>query len=387
MNTDPSYLEALLTDTPLPAALCDLDALEHNVDHLVRAIGPRDITMRLATKSVRHIGLMQRILARGAGKISGLMAYAASELSCLVDAGFRDILLAYPVARRPEARLIADAAARGAICRCVVDSAEQLPVLAAAAAERSVVLPLVIDVDLSLRVGPLHLGVRRSPVRSAAGALSLAEQIRAAKGLRLDGVMAYEAQIAGMRATDPIRKAIHARSRPLALSRRAEVVAALRGAGFELSLVNGGGTGSVAFTASDPSVTEVTAGSGFLCPHLFDGYDLLPAAFFALAVTRIPDTSFVTCSGGGFIASGPTGADRSPQIVSPGLSPLPLEGFGEVQTPLRAKGVPPSVGQIVLARHAKAGELAERFSSYLLFRGDKVEAIEPTYRGMGVCAP
>ena len=395
MTRDPERLARMLEPVPLPAAVVDLDALERNVDRLVASLDARPahagpVTLRLATKSVRHLGLTHRILQRGRGRIQGLMAYAAAELGPLLEAGFTDLLLAYPVGRKTEASMVAEAVARGAEARCVVDAHEQVALLAAAAREQGVVIPLVLDLDLSLKLCPVHLGVRRSPLRSAEAALALAEHIAATPGVKLSGVMAYEAQIAGLRPTDPVRRLVHARSRPLALSRRAAVVEALKKAGHACALVNGGGTGSVAFTAADPSVTEVTAGSGFLCPHLFDGYGLEPAAFFALAVVRSSDEGFVTCAGGGYPASGAAGPDRLPTIEHPkGLVPLSLEGWGEVQTPFRwtGPGQPPALGQIVLGRHAKAGELAERFSTYHLVRGEQIVASEPTYRGMGLCVP
>jgi D-serine deaminase-like pyridoxal phosphate-dependent protein len=65
---------------------------------------------------------------------------------------------------------------------------------------------------------------------------------------------------------------------------------------------------------------------------------------------------------------------------------LPLEGAGEVQTPLRLPaGVELALGEPVFFRHAKAGELAEHFNEYLLVRGDRIEARIPTYRGLGRC--
>jgi D-serine deaminase-like pyridoxal phosphate-dependent protein len=390
VTRDPHKLSQMLAAVPVPAALCDLEALERNVDKLVQGLGDRPVTLRVATKSVRHVGLLWRILARGADRICGLMAYAASELPLLIEAGFDDLLLAYPIGRRHEALLVADAVARGATTRCVVDDAAQVQLLAEAASERQVEIPLVLDVDVSWRVGPLHLGVRRSPIRSAQAAVELAALIAVTPGVTLGGIMAYEAQIAGMRDTDLARRFIKARSRPLTVGRRAEVVAALRAAGHPVPLVNGGGTGSVSFTAADASVTEVTAGSGFLCSHLFDGYGLEPAAWFALAVVRRSDEGFVTCAGGGYVASGAAGADRLPVVDHPqGLVPLSLEGWGEVQTPFRWKGegAAPALGQIVLGRHAKAGELAERFATYHLVRGDTIVASEPTYRGMGACIP
>ncbi len=254
------------------------------------------------------------------------------------------------------------------------------------------------DIDASLRVGPAHLGVRRSPLRGADAALGVARHIRGAPGVELVGIMAYEAQVAGLpdhapghSLLDPVRRLIKRRSIALVADRRASVVAALRADGFELSFVNGGGTGSVASTSRDGVVTEVTIGSGFLCPTIFDHYDgldLHPAAFFALPVVRRSDPDHVTCAGGGYVASGAAGPDRLPTVHLPrGLSPLGMEGWGEVQTPFRLGPRAPTLqlGDPVLARHAKAGELMERFASCLLVRGEAVVDEVPTYRGLGGC--
>jgi D-serine deaminase-like pyridoxal phosphate-dependent protein len=373
----------------------DLDALDRNVDRLVAAAGGRPI--RVATKSVRHPGLLRRIAARGG--ITAVMPYCAPEAELLVKEGFRDLLIAYPIGRSIDAELVAELVAAGAEARCVVDAVDQVDLLARAARARGVTVPVCLDVDLSLRIGPAHLGVRRSPIRSAADAVAVGRAVREAGGLALVGVLAYEAQIAGIRDRgasgwrDPARALVKARSRPLAVARRAEIVGALRADGHDVGLVNGGGTGSAAFTAGDPTVTEIAVGSGFLCSHLFDGYDglpLEPALFFALPVVRRSDPGFVTCAGGGYPASGSAGEDRLPVVVFPeGLAPLGLEGFGEVQTPLRwtGSGPPPALGDPVLCRPAKAGEIAERFATYLLVRDGAVVAEEPTYRGMGACFP
>lgn len=80
-----------------------------------------------------------------------------------------------------------------------------------------------------------------------------------------------------------------------------------------------------------------------------------------MLVTRAHGAGVVTCAGGGFIASGAVGADRWPVPVTPaGLRFIGTEGAGEVQTPLRVPaGVRVGVGDAVLFRHAKAGELCE----------------------------
>jgi D-serine deaminase-like pyridoxal phosphate-dependent protein len=384
----------------LPAALVDLDALDHNHDELVRQLGGR-VPLRLAHKSLRVPALARYLLDRGQGALRGVMTYRAAETRLLAERGFDDLLLAYPISRRGEATDLAVAATRATV-RVVVDDEAHLHLLSAAAQGAGSTLGVCLDLDVALRPGAAgahaHLGVLRSPLRDAAAALALARKARELPGLRVDSVMAYEAQVAGLADDAPAWKApvlqwIKRSSVSLARERRAEVVRALRADGFPIAVVNGGGTGSVDTTSRDPTVTEVTAGSGFLCTHLFDGYralSLRPALFCALAVVRRPDAQHVTVAGGGLIASGPTGADRSPVVWAPeGLSPVPMEGFGEVQTPLRLAAHAPrlTIGDPVFVRPAKAGEPAERFSHYHLVRGDRVVEVVPTLRGLGHTSP
>jgi len=85
-------------------------------------------------------------------------------------------------------------------------------------------------------------------------------------------------------------------------ARRAAIVAALRADGHAVTLVNGGGTGSMETSAADPTLTELAAGSGLYGPHLFDRYSQFrprPALTFALEVARHAAPGIVTCLGGG----------------------------------------------------------------------------------------
>ena len=62
------------------------------------------------------------------------------------------------------------------------------------------------------------------------------------------------------------------------------------------------------------------------------------------------------------------------------------EGAGEVQTPLLGPAADSlRIGDKVWMRHAKAGELCERFSELHLVDGESVVAAVPTYRGEGQC--
>ncbi len=383
----------------LPAVLVDPDAMHRDVARLTRALEGSGKTLRVASKSVRHAGLLRRILA-GGDRFRGLLCFTLEEAAFLVDEGFDDLVVAYPSVQSAALAEVAERVKAGATVRVMADSERHLEAYARAGREGGVVLEALIDVDTAYQAagGRVHLGVLRSSVRSADAVRALARAARRLEGVRVVGLMGYEAHVAGLpddnpfsRVMNPVRRAIKRLAIPRVAAVRREAVQALEDEGVTPAVVNGGGTGSVRTTIAEPWVTEVTAGSGFLCSHLFDYYrgnELEPAAFFALEVSRVPEPRVVTCLGGGYVASGEPGWDRLPvPYAPPGLRYVSMEGAGEVQTPLRVPDAAPSLaeGDPVVFRHAKAGELAERFETYLLLRAGSVEAREPTYRGMGRC--
>ena len=215
-------------------------------------------------------------------------------------------------------------------------------------------------------------------------------------GFELAALMGYEAHIAGLGdrplgkpLQEPLIRFIKRRSAAEIAERRAAVVAAVREVA-PVPIVNGGGTGSIHTTTREDVVTEITAGSGFYAPTLFDRYSsfsLTPAAMFAMPVVRRPSRSVATLLGGGYPASGAAGRDRLPAPhLPPGLRVDPLEGAGEVQTPVIGSAAASlRVGANVYLRHAKAGELCERFNSLYLISGGAIVDEVPTYRGEGRC--
>ncbi|GAA1266809.1 amino acid deaminase/aldolase [Saccharothrix xinjiangensis] len=377
-----------------PFAVVDLDAFDHNADDLVRRAGGRPI--RVASKSVRVRALLERVLARPG--YEGVMCYSLAEALWLSDEDLcDDLLVAYPtVDVEALRRLAADDRARARVS-VVVDSVEHLDVVRAALGAGHPEIRVCLELDVSWRPLPgLHVGPRRSPVHTARDAGGLAREIVRRKGFRLVGVMAYEGQVAGLGDRPPgkpVRGAVlrwmQRRSVDELVERRSAAVRAVRLVA-DLEFVNGGGTGSLEVTAADPAVTELAAGSGLIGPTLFDGYRGFrprPAALFALPVVRRPAAGVATLFAGGYVASGTATADRQPTPYLPvGLKLLPLEGAGEVQTPVVGRAADSlRPGDRVWLRHAKAGELAERFTHYHLVRGGVVERTVPTYRGEGRC--
>lgn len=370
---------------PAPAAVIDVDALRHNaLDLLVRAGG---IPIRVASKSVRVRAVLDAVLRIPGYR--GILSFSLAEALWLAET-HDDIVLGYPTVDRTGLEKLMHHEVAASRVTLMVDDIAHLDLIdAIAPPHRRETVRVAIDADASWRSAALgHIGVRRSPLFTAADVAGFARAITRRAGFRLVGLQMYEAQLAGQGdngAHAPLIRMVQARSRAELRSRRAEIADALTTIA-PLEFLNGGGTGSLEFTGSDESVTEASAGSGLLGGHLFDGYRSFrpaPASAFAFDVVRRPAANIATVLGGGWIASGPAVRSRQPRAVWPeGLQTMPREAAGEVQTPLRGVAAEQlKIGDRVWFRYAKSGEPAERVDAFHLVSGTEVVDELPTYRG------
>ena len=378
----------------MPFAFVDLDLLNENIWHIAGRAHGKNI--RLASKSIRSISILRRIFAADTC-FQGVMCFTALEGVYLASQGFKDLLIGYPAWNKHDIAAVARATAEGSHITLMIDSIEHVERIETIASQHGMRLPLCLEIDMSMDISGLHFGVWRSPVRTVEQAKPIIERIRSSSHLYLDGLMGYEAQIAGLgdnfpgqRAKNALVRRLKRRSIREIAERRAAIVALVRSCGITPRFVNGGGTGSIDSTREEAVVTEITAGSGFYAPALFDNYRdfrYAPAAAFAIEIVRRPRPTLYTCLGGGYIASGPVGAEKHPAAYLPqGAKLLPLEGAGEVQTPIRYNGpLTLSIGDPIFMRHSKAGELCEHFTHlYLVSNGRIVDKVT-TYRGDGQC--
>jgi D-serine deaminase-like pyridoxal phosphate-dependent protein len=393
--------DAIFAGVTPPFAFVDLDAMRRNAAAMIaQADG---LPIRVASKSIRSTAVLRRALELDPG-FRGVLAFTVPEALFLAGQGFEDIVVAYPTVDRAAiaevARLAAEDPARSPVL--MVDDRPHLDLIEGAIGGGPARVRVCLDVDLSwwpLGGRLTRIGPKRSPVHDPARATRMAAEIADRPGTELAGIMGYEGQIAGVGDRipgRPLRSAsirfMQARSEADIRRRLPAIVEGVRNVarehGTELRFVNGGGTGSLARTAAAGIVTELTAGSGFYAPALFDNYrslELEPAAFFCLPVVRRPVGGIATLLGGGYLASGAGGRDRLPEPYLPGGLRFDRdEGAGEVQTPVTgAAAYQLRVGDRVYLRHAKAGELCERFDSLLLVEGERVVDQVPTYRGEG----
>ncbi|GAB2671005.1 amino acid deaminase/aldolase [Gordonia jinhuaensis] len=390
-------LDRAVAKAGLGGAVVALDsaALEFNIADLRRRAG--GVPIRVASKSLRVRSVIDDILSRDG--FAGVLAYDLAEAIWLAtESGITDVLMGYPTADSQALTALAGDEIAAARVTLLVDSVDHLDLVDAIVPPATrPALRVAIDLDASLDAPVLgHLGVLRSPVHTTDQAVALARAIDSRPGFALVGVMSYEAQVAGMGngvSGKKLRNLGIAAMQRISMSelirRRVRTIRALREIA-DLEFVNGGGTGSLEVTSTDPSVTDIAAGSGFFGGHLFDTYahfQPAPAVGFGLQVVRRPGPGVVTCHGGGWIASGPPDATRLPKPVWPqGLSYAEREAAGEVQTPLlgdAADGL--AIGDRVWFRHTKSGEISEHANEIVVVSDGEVVDTVPTYRGEGKC--
>jgi D-serine deaminase-like pyridoxal phosphate-dependent protein len=399
----------------LPAALVDLKAFDGNISILRHQMSSHpEITIRIPSKSIRVPSLMHRILSTGP-PFKGLMCFTVEEAQFLSTLGFDDFLIAYPTQQILDYQILRDLHdQQNKIVRIIVDQSKAIEDLNQFMTGVSKPFPVILEFDVSLRLlrGRIHIGARRSPIRSIPHLIEMIELVKRLPFLRLEGLIAYESHISGVGDINPINSWLNPIIRWMKIYSISQIQQLRKEMNqlclkYDLTLFNGGGTGSLLSTLSEGSIlTEITVASGFLQAHLFDHYQqnelikkkygstFLPACYFALPIVRISDEGeWVTCLGGGYVASGKPGWDKVPLPVFPLRLKLSNdEGTGEIQTPLRidSKNKKKTLQLLkqtglVYFRHAKSGELAERFMTYLLVENGQIVEIAKTYRGFGKC--
>lgn len=394
MKTYQQYKE-ILSGQSFPYACLDMDLLKENIRiNLSRA---KNKKIRIASKSIRIPELMKYILESDE-KFEGIMAYHGKEAVYLAQQGFDNVLLGYPVVDKNILIEIAEEIKSGKYICLMVDNVAHLQIIESVGKLIGVIFPVCLDIDMSQDYPGVHFGVWRSSIVDEQSLEEVLKAITQLEFVQLDGLMGYEAQIAGI--GDKVKgnglknnviSLLKNRSIPKIKAWREKVINKVKEYGFTIKFFNGGGTGSMETTIQEKDITEVTVGSGFFCSHLFDYYSnftLYPSLFYAIQIVRKPKPNIYTCHGGGFTASGGIEKTKAPILYLPEGGKFDAnEGAGEVQTPVffEQNSIDLQLGDPIYLRHAKAGELCERFNEVLLIEDGKLKTETfKTYRGLGL---
>lgn len=292
---------------PTPAAVLDLDAFGRNLAKMAGRAEAAGVALRPHTKSHKCATLARMQLDAGA---VGVCCAKLAEAEAMAQAGIGAILVTSPIAGAVNARRAARLAADLEDFRIVVDHADGVAELAAAA---TAPVQVLIDVDV---------GLGRTGVGSPAQAAELARAILCEPSLRLIGVQGYGGNWQHM-------EGANARAAAVAdgMVRLQAAVAAIREAGGTVEVVTGGGTGTFAADVGQGVLTELQPGSyAFMDRQYRDALKADPDGAFeqslvvAATVISTNHPQWVTVDAGlkAFATDGPLPVAVTPRFVGCG---------------------------------------------------------------------
>lgn len=153
-------IDALPAQPTTPTYVVDLDSFDANAADLARRARRKPI--RIATKALRVPSLLLRALATPG--FAGVQAYSLREAIWLCQQGVSDdIVMGHPCVDIEALHRLTSSDAALATVTLIVDDISHLDLVDAVRAS-SAPVRVAIDVDAGLRLGPAHLGPKRSPL-------------------------------------------------------------------------------------------------------------------------------------------------------------------------------------------------------------------------------
>jgi D-serine deaminase-like pyridoxal phosphate-dependent protein len=161
-----------------PSVIIDLDIMERNLQHMSDYCRLKELSLRPHTKTHKILGLAHRQVEGGA---VGITVAKLSEARVMVEAGFQDLLVAYPIVTETKAKELTSLAERAKIS-VSLDSSEAVDAIATQVKDRNIHIGILVEVDV---------GFHRCGVADERQALSLARRVMDSPNLDFAGLMFY----------------------------------------------------------------------------------------------------------------------------------------------------------------------------------------------------
>jgi D-serine deaminase-like pyridoxal phosphate-dependent protein len=266
-----------------PALLVDLDVMETNIARIAGACRSAGVNWRPHIKGNKTPEIALRQIQSGA---IGVTCAKLGEAEVMADAGISDILIANQiVGSQKVGRFVALSERAKPIV--AVDNSVHVAELAAASKDAARPLRLVIEVNI---------GMNRAGVEPGGDVVRLAAEIAGHKGLLFEGLMAWESH--AVLIADPKEKEETVKT---ALARLTDSANLCRAAGYSVSIVSCGGSGTFPYCIAQPGVTEVQVGGAiFSDVHYREHYHLNfpPAMTLLTTVTSRPTPTRIILDAG-----------------------------------------------------------------------------------------
>ena len=267
-----------------PTLVIDRQRLEANIAVVRQALAPTPLGLRVVTKSLQAMGLLQAVLA--GCKTDRLMVFNGVMLDEMVRVlPGADVLLGRPLPAVQVDRFLqrhGGDPAPAAHPQWLADSPERLGQYAAIARARGAPMRVNLEIDVGLHRGGL------ADAQAVAGLVDLA---LAQPLLTVTGLMGYDAQVVGV----PFPGAELAKVKRLYAEARSVLNAKLGGDPSRQTL-NTAGSPTYRLHLDDKLANEVAIGSAFVKPADFDLDTLtphIPAAFIADPVLKRMDQALI----------------------------------------------------------------------------------------------
>lgn len=261
-----------LADLDTPALWVDLDILERNIAELAGHFRVAGVYWRPHMKGIRVPAIAQ--MALGAGAI-GVTCATIREAEGMADSGIKDILIANQiVGARKISRLTL--LRRRADVKVIVDNADNIRELSAAANQHGVRIGVLIDVDT---------GMNRTGLPPGPAVIELAKAVEGCEGLRFLGLMSWEGHT--LTIADPEERV---RATAGAAKQLVAMANDCRAAGLDVAIVSGGGSGTYKTTPFVAGMTEIQAGGAIFCDVIYQswGVETTPCFFVKTIVSSRP---------------------------------------------------------------------------------------------------
>lgn len=313
------FLGLPVESLPTPALCVDLDAIDHNARLISQRLSEKNIQWRLPSKAHKSPALSQYLEQFGC---NGVVLLTLNEVEAFAKAGVKDIYFANQVVTDDELRRLSLVAKQVDRLIVQVDNIDYLNDIAKAVLAWEITTPIDIYVELDIN----H---HRSGTTIEEGVLLVQQVVSIEKetgALRFLGITGYEGHTPIMPSE---QKQLETKKSHALL---AELHKCLVDLGITVPVISAGGSCNYMNCLDEGVVTEIQAGGGVLCDHLYYEKAGLknaghkPAIFLTTQLTSVASDGSRAMGNAGFKACGwhpfadlPQVMDREDLVVT-GLS-------------------------------------------------------------------
>ena len=277
------YIGQPKTALDTPVLLVDLDVMEANTAKMAKTFRDQKVNWRPHTKGMKIPALAHWLIKAGA---IGITCAKLGEAEVMAAGGIGDILVANQIVGPVKIQRLVNLQRHSEVM-VAVDDWDNIQEIDAAAVALGVRVRVLIEVNT---------GMNRAGTLPGQPTVDLAKKAVALKGVKLAGLMTWEAHTLSL--TDPAekRKAIEE-----AIATFLTTAEACRAAGVELRILSCGGTGTYWITAEQKGITEIQAGGGIFSDMLYSksfGVEHPYALTILATVTSRPDPRRIICDAG-----------------------------------------------------------------------------------------